>query len=75
MRPPEIVDERLPLDRFAADEVGYVARHLDTVSDGTNDVVVELCSGEWSWPSVNLPSVRRVDRYAESFDDLRAANR
>ena len=71
LRPPEIVDERLPLDRFAADEVVYVARHLDT----TPDAVVESCHGEWSWPAVNLPSVRRVDRFAGSLDDLRVASR
>jgi DNA polymerase-3 subunit epsilon len=75
LRPPEIVDDHLPLDRFAADEVMYVARHLDTVTDGATDTVVLSCSGEWSWPTVNLPSVRRVDRYAESIDDRRAVSR
>ena len=68
LRPPAITDGQLPLDRFAADEVVHVARHLDSVTDA----VVESCSTEWSWPAVNLPNVRRVDRYAESIDDPRA---
>jgi hypothetical protein len=49
----------------------YVARHFETASDA----VVDACSGDWSWPSVNLPSVHRVDRFAGSTDDRRAANR
>lgn len=69
--PPEITDPGLPLDRHAADEVMFMARHLDTVTGA----VIDTCHGEWSWPAVRLPSVHRVDRSPESFDDLRVARR
>ena len=64
-------DTARPLDRFAADEVAYVARHLETV-DGAE---VVSCSDTWCWPAINLPSVRRPDRSEESGSVRRARTR
>ena len=70
---PPIVDGDTdrPLDRLAADEVAYVARHLETI-DGA---VVLSCTGEWCWSTINLPSVRRADRREERDFVRRAAHR
>jgi hypothetical protein len=69
---PPIVDgdTSRPLDRHAADEVAFVARHLETVGDAQ----VMSCTGDWSWPTINLPSVRRAGR-SEEPDIVRRASR
>lgn len=71
LQPPVVGDVERPLDRDAADEVMCIARHLETSADGE---VVE-CTGTWTYPAINLPSVRRVDRSEGSSDDLRVAHR
>ena len=63
-------DTSRPLDRHAADEVAFVARHLETVGDAQ----VMSCTGDWSWPTINLPSVRRAGR-SEEPDIVRRASR
>lgn len=70
---PPHVDHDLtrPLDRHSADEVVYVARHLET----TDGLEVIHCTGTWSWPTVNLPNVRRVDRSEERDVVRRVARR
>ncbi|MFZ9383793.1 MAG: DEDD exonuclease domain-containing protein [Ilumatobacteraceae bacterium] len=70
LSPPTVSELGRPLDRDAADEVNCIARHLETSSTGE---VLE-CSGTWTYPSLSLPSVRRVDRCEGSFDDRRVTH-
>lgn len=77
---PDRPDPDLPLPRQVADEVLCIARHLETA----DDVRIESCAGDWSMPSRDLPTLRRLDltasaprpgRYLRSWIDQTAMQR
>lgn len=55
---PESVGADVVAPRHIADELNCIARHLESA----DDCEVLECDGEWSWPTINLPTLHRPDR-------------